>query len=86
MSAIVIIDSPFSCVTNSVSCQIFVILKTRCYFTGKATVNIQRTVPEAVQLKSAGVHIISVAVGGDHNVGMLFFPTHKNKERFILIS
>ena len=80
MSALVIIDSLFSRVTNCVSYQIVVILKTRCCFTGKATVNIQRTVPEAVQLKSAGVHIISVAVGGDHNVGMLFSPTHKHKE------
>ena len=36
---------------------------------GKATVDIDNTVPQAVRLKEAGVHVISVAVGGDHNVG-----------------
>ena len=36
---------------------------------GKATVDIDNTIPQAVRLKEAGVHVISVAVGGDHNVG-----------------
>lgn len=36
---------------------------------GKATENVENTLPEAVRLKLEGVTAISVAVGGDHDVG-----------------
>ena len=58
--------------------ELFLQFQQEWYFSsGKATVNSERTIPEAVELKLEGVHVISVAVGGDHNVGMFRYVNKK---------